>query len=122
MSHVDLCVTRIQQVRVLTSDPELAYAARTRLHRAILACTRLVARRAGLLEPRYPGRCDIPADAPSELRRICEITNRLIDRSQSMCQPSEPLDERWSHGWSEIVAQLDELERNLPKVDSGTQS
>ena len=114
MSHVDLCVTRIQQVRVLATDPELAYAARTRLHRAILACTRLVARRAGLLEPRYPGRYDIPADAPPELRRVCEITNRLIDQSQSICQPSEPLDERWSHGWSEIVSQLDELERSLP--------
>ena len=119
MSHVELCITRIQQVRALTNVPELAYAARTRLHRAILACTRLVARRVGLIEPRYPDRYDIPSDAPFELRRICEITNRLIDRSQSMCQPSEPLDERWSHGWSEIVAQLDELEQSLQKVVNG---
>ena len=120
MSHLSLCTTRIQQVRVLASDPELAYAARTRLRRAVLACTQLVARRAGLREPRYPGRYDLPPGAPPELRRICEITNRLLDRSQSICQPSEPLDDRWSDGWSEILAQLDELERSLPGVEQGT--
>jgi len=114
MSHVTLCTTRIQQVRVLANDPELAYAARTRLHRAILACTRLVARRVGLREPRYPSRYDVAPGAPPALRRICEITNRLLDRSQSICQPSEPLDDRWSDGWSEILAQLHELERSLP--------
>ena len=114
MSHVSLCRTRIQQVRALATDPELAYTARTRLHRAILACTRLVARRAGLREPLYPGRYDVPASASPELRRICEITNRLLDRSQSICQPSEPLDDRWSDGWSEILGQLEQLERSLP--------
>lgn len=113
MSQITLCATRIQQVRVLASDPELAYAARTRLHRAILACTRLVARQAGLREPRYPGTYDVPPGAPPELRRICDITNSLLDRSKSICQPSEPLDDRWTDGWSEILAQLDELERSL---------
>lgn len=113
MSHASLCTSRIQQVRALANDPELAYAARTRLHRAILACTRLVARRAGLREPRFPVRYDVPLGGPPELRRICEITNRLLDRSQSICQPSEPLDDRWSYGWSEILAQLDELERSV---------
>lgn len=113
MSHLSLCISRIKHVRELAGDPELAYAARTRLQRAILACTRLVARRAGLREPLYPGRYDVPPSAPPELRRICEINNRLLDRSQAICQPSEPLDDRWSDGWSEILAQLDELERSL---------
>ncbi len=117
MSRVELCVNRINQVRALTNDPDLAYAARTRLRRAILSCTRLVANSVGLVEPLYPGRYEIPSDAPLELQSICEITNRLIDRSQSMCQPSEPLDERWSDGWSEIVTQLDKLERTLSKVE-----
>ena len=115
MSHADLCRTRIQQVRVLSADPELAYAARTRLHRAILACMRLVAREAGLYEPLFPARYIAPADAPSKLRRICEITNELLDRSNSICQPSEPLDERWSQGWSEIMTHLNELEQVLPR-------
>lgn len=115
MSHTDLCRTRIHQVRALAADPELAYPARTRLHRAILACMRLVAREAGLYEPLFPARYIVPADAPGELRRICEITNELLDRSKSICQPSEPLDERWSQGWSQIVTHLDELEQALPR-------
>jgi hypothetical protein len=31
----------------------------------------------------------------------------------SICQPSEPLDDRWSDGWAEILGYLDELEVEL---------
>jgi hypothetical protein len=103
-------VTRIQGVRAIARDPELAYAARTRLHRAVLSCTRLVARSVGLAEPSFPGRFEVPDEAPLELKRLCEVTNRLLDRSGSTCQPSEPLDDRWSASWSEILRCVDELE------------
>jgi hypothetical protein len=115
MSSPRLCRTRIQQVRALCGDPEVAYAARTRLHRVILACMRLVARESGLTEPQFPSRYTVPIDAPSELQRICEITNQLLDRTRSICQPSEPLDERWAQGWSEILSRLDELQQSLPR-------
>jgi hypothetical protein len=108
-----LCERRIQRVKEIARDPELAYAARTRLHRAILACTRLVAREAGLPEPLFPSRYQTPDNASDQLRRVCELTNQLLDRSRSICQPSEPLDDRWSDGWSEVLGYLDELERTL---------
>lgn len=115
MTSTELCRVRIQQVRALAADPEVAYAARTRLHRAILACTRLVAKKAGLPEPLFPVRYLVPTGTPSELQRICDITNQLLDRTKSICQPSEPLDDRWSQGWSEILSRLDELEQSLPR-------
>jgi hypothetical protein len=108
-----LCDERIRRVREIARDPELAYAARTRLNRAILACTRLVARETGLAEPKFPGRYEPPAEASHHLKRVCDLTNRILDRSRSMCQPSEPLDDRWSDGWSEILDCLDELELSL---------
>lgn len=113
MNRRDLCVARIEQVRILANDPELAYAARSRLHRAILACTDFVAHEMGLSAPHFPNTYEVPANAPYELRRICEVTNYILSRSRSICQPSEPLDDRWSEGWSTILAQLDELERIL---------
>jgi hypothetical protein len=115
MSSTTLCRARIQQVRELAADPEFAYAARTRLHRAILACTRLVAQEVGLPQPLFPARYCIPTGTPSDLQRICDITNQLLDRTKSICQPSEPLDDRWSQGWSEILSRLDDLEKCLPK-------
>lgn len=113
MSDLNSCISRIKHVRLLASDPDLAYAARTRLHRAILACTRLVARRTGLTEPVYPGRYQVPPSAPLELRLISEVSNQLFDRSRAICKPSEPLDDRWLDGWSEILALLDDLERSI---------
>ena len=115
MSSTTLCRARIQQVRALAADPEVAYAARTRLHRAILACARLVAQEVGLPKPQFPVRYCIPTNTSRDLQRICDITNQLLDRAKSICQPSEPLDDRWSQGWSEILNRLDELEKCLPK-------
>lgn len=113
-----LCVKRIQQVREIAGDPELAYAARTRLHRVIIASTRLVASEVGLPEPLFPGRYEAPKNSPDHLRRVCQVTNHLLDRSRSMGQPSEPLDDRWSEGWSEILGHLDELEHCLSAMES----
>ena len=108
-----LCVKRIQQVREIARNPELAYAARTRLYRVILACTRFVARETGLPEPAFPGRYELPEGSSEQLRRICDITNHLLARSRSMCRPSEPLDDRWSEGWHELTSWLDKLEDSV---------
>lgn len=116
MNNRELCIRRIDGVRALAGDPELAYAARTRLHRAILACTRLVASRAELQAPLYPGKYDVAPDASPELKRLCETSNRLVERSRIIGQPSEPLDGRWSDAWSELLAELDELEARLLEV------
>lgn len=111
-----LCKKRIQQVREIARDPELAYPARTRLHRAILACTRLVASETGLPEPLFPGRYELPEVVPDHLRRVCEIANHLLDRSRSLSQPSEPQDDRWFEGWSEVLGYLDDLERSVSAI------
>jgi hypothetical protein len=112
------CLARIQQVRDVASDPDLAYAARTRLQRVILSCARDVAQRVGVAPPLFPGPLEISVDAPENLRRLCDTINRLIDRTRCICQPSEPLDERWSEGWSEILSHLDELERRVSAEQS----
>lgn len=117
MKHSELCIAKIQQVREIAGEPELAYAARTRLQRAILACAHLVAHRAGLPEPGFPGRYEPPSGASMALRRVSELANHILARSRSMCQPSEPLDDRWANNWSEVFRLLDELEQVLRTMD-----
>jgi hypothetical protein len=90
-------------------DHRLAYTARGRLQRVVLACTQHVARQTGYAEPVFPGRYSVPACALAVYQDICEIANRLLDRTQAVCQPSEPLDDRWVQGWAEIVADLRQL-------------
>lgn len=113
MKQAELCIAKIQKVREIARDPELAYAARTRLQRAILSCTHFVAHRAGLPEPPFPGRYEPPSGASVSIRRVCDIANHILARSRSMCQPSEPLDDRWANSWSEVFHLLDELEEIL---------
>jgi hypothetical protein len=108
------CQRRINRALELVAEPELAYAARSRLQRAVLACTRYVAREAGLPEPMFPGRYEMPLSFPERFREICEVANRLLDRTQAICQPSEPLDERWAQGRVEVIAGLQLLRELLP--------
>lgn len=103
------CQRQIDRALELVTEPELAYAARTRLQRAVLACTRYAAREAGLPEPQFPGHYEISPSSSRRLREICEAANRLHDRTQAICHPSEPLDERWTQGRLEVIADLQRL-------------
>jgi len=117
------CLHRISLALELAADPELAYTARSRLQRAVLSCTRYAAREAGLPEPPFPGRYEMSRAHPEILRAICETANRLLDCTQTICQPSEPLDERWTRGRLEIVANLEQLRqiiRQYTNAPAGT--
>jgi hypothetical protein len=107
------CLRRIRRALELVAEPDLAYAARSRLQRAVLACTRYAAREVGLPEPTFPRRYEMPPSSPEGLREICEVANRLLDRTQTICQPSEPLDKRWTQGRVEIIAGLERLQELL---------
>lgn len=114
MEQAPDCQRRIDQALELVGEPELAYAARSRLQRAVLTCTRYAARQAGLPEPQFPGRYELPSSSSARLREICEVANGLLDRTQAICQPSEPLDERWTQGRLEVIADLERLRELLP--------
>jgi hypothetical protein len=110
------CHARIEQVRALAREPDLAYAARTRLQRAVLACIRLAAREKGLPEPEYPGRYEVDGSDRVELQAFCRTCNLILDRSKFVGQPSEPLDDRWRDAWGEVLELLDELEARLSLI------
>lgn len=104
------------------SHMEDAYLARTRLKRAILSCSRLVAEELDLPKPSFPNRLEIPDGSPSSIRHIADRCNRLSESADIVCQPSEPLDERWRSGWSEILADLNQLEQLIQQVPNSVQS
>ena len=119
MDQLGECQRRIDQALKLLGERDLAYAARSRLQRAVLACTRYAAREAGDPEPMFPGRHALSPSSPEKLREICEVANRLLDRTQAICQPSEPLDDRWTQGWVEVITGLERL-RQLLRVTAGS--
>jgi hypothetical protein len=83
----------LDEVLVAGESPELAYQARTRLRRAILALRR--------------GPNDGSSKPPvAESHAIAEITRRLEDRVLNLCQPSEALDTRWRQAWDTVARDI----------------
>jgi hypothetical protein len=109
VNHAAECERRIDEALKLLGERDLAYAARSRLLRAVLACTRYAAHKAGDTEPIFLGRYSISSSSPEKLRTICEVANHVLDRTQTICQPSEPLDDRWAEGWTEVISGLQRL-------------
>jgi len=107
------CIRQINKVREVAAGAEVAYVARSRLSRLILSLVQLVSKECGLeipdrLFPVHPR--EGSSDFSVELACLC---NRLLEASRTLCQPSEPLDERWRSGWSALLDDLDELEMKL---------
>jgi len=114
------CLQNIGAVREAIQDCDMAYVARTRLRRMILACTRLVARQCGCVEPELPGPFHPPAGAAIELREIADICSRIFNSTSNLCQPSEPLECRWRLAWSSLEADMQKLDlllRSLCECD-----
>jgi hypothetical protein len=107
------CRHHIELVRSATNRPEAAYAARTRLKRLILACSRMIAQEYGAEEPVLPGPFKAPPAAPQDAQRIANCCSRLADMAKTLCQPSEPLDIRWRAGWTRVQGELTSLEDAL---------
>jgi len=96
-------------------SPEAAYLARTRLKRLILSCGRVIARENGVIEPALPGPFQAPPGSPLVTHQIAELCSRLSESAEILCQPSEPLDDRWCKGWGEVHNELKLLDRLLAR-------
>lgn len=102
----DECRHHVELVRSAASRPEAAYAARTRLKRLILVCSRMIAQESHLEEPALPGPFKAPPEAPQDVQQIADCCSRLVQSAKNLCQPSEPLDMRWKAGWAWVQAEL----------------
>lgn len=109
------CRQELASVVEAAQSPEAAYLARTRLKRLILACGRTVAHEYGLKEPLLPGPFTAPSDSPLSVREIAACCSRLSEAAEILCQPSEPLDDRWRSGWSDVQTELDLLDSALSR-------
>ena len=90
----------LRTVRDAGELPELAYQARTRLRRALLALER--------------GRRGDPEPGPmGGSEQIKSVVLRLQQQALHICQPSEALDLRWRREWADVRRQLQELESLL---------
>jgi hypothetical protein len=98
MTTKTYCQELLEAVEAAGADPDLAYLARTRVRRALIALER--------------GRSDEPvgllADAPDDIRVL--VTD-LAARATWLCQPSEALDVRWKRDWSGVLRDIAQLRR-----------
>ena len=115
----DKCIRQIHKVREVADGAEVAYVARSRINRLTLSIIQLVAKECGLKIPDRPSPICLPEGTSELLKELAHISNRLLDSSRTLCQPSEPLDERWRLGWSVLLGELDELEVTLNSRPSG---
>ncbi len=120
MKEVDNCLRQIAKVRSVAREEEEPYVARSRLGRLVLAVARLVGRISGGPIPDRPRRLTVPKDASAEVRSLVNLCNQLNDTAKTLVQPSEPLDERWKAGWSELMADLDKIEQHLKVMKART--
>jgi len=104
----DACLKLINQIRESYSNYETAYVARFRLRRLISNCSELVTE---LSSGSYDG-----ALSAEPAQRLSSANSELHDLAQSVCQASEPLDNRWRDEWDRIMRLLDELEKQLSRV------
>lgn len=97
MTTHQYCRKLLDEVERAGRDPQLAYLVRTRLRRALVGLER--------------GRSDetsggLLAEAPTDVR---ELTASLRMRVESLCQPSEALDMRWTREWDSVLAEVARL-------------
>ena len=113
MKEIDNCLRQIAKIRLVAQGEEVAYVARSRLGRLVLGVGQLVGKVSGISVSDRPGRLTVPEDASSDVRGLMNLCNQLNDTAKTLVQPSEPLDERWRTGWSELMAELGHLEHHL---------
>lgn len=89
------CIEMLDAVLEASSDPELAYTARIRLRRALLALDR------GQLTSEGPAQ--LIAVPPDDIRGLVD---GLRERVLNLCQPSEALTGRWEDEWLGVEADL----------------
>ena len=110
---IDKCIRHIHKVLEVADGAEVAYVARSRISRLTLTLIQMVAKECSLKMPDRPSPIYLPQNASELSKELAHICNRLFDASRTLCQPSEPLDERWRSGWSMLLSDLNELEMKL---------
>ncbi len=113
MNMKEECRKQVFLVKESVGDPTAAYVARTRLKRLLLACSRMIAREYGLEEPVLPGPLHVPEGASPPFNELALRCNRLVGAAETLCQPSEPLDDRWRTEWATVAAELEHIDRIL---------
>lgn len=96
MKEIDICLRQVQKIRQVAAGEALPYVARSRIGRLIAGLNAIT----GQLEEH-------------RAKRFEYHSNQVQSISKTICQPSEPLDNRWRAGWSELLRELDELESAL---------
>ena len=116
MNNINLCLDQIKKVQQVGSEEEVAYVARSRIGRLILNVLRLICKTVDASPPNRPGPIQVPLGADEHLRSLINICNHLNETAKTITQPSEPLDERWRAGWSELQSDLIMLEKSLTQM------
>lgn len=109
MATAEQCLEQLDDVFRAARDPSAAYLIRSRLRRAVLSCSRLVADASCVPKPERPG--DFPMVAKTRAMDVdvlgrCE---RIYAIAGELCQPSESFDARWEEGWASLRIELDDL-------------
>lgn len=107
------CLHLIRKVREVAAGEEVAYVARSRIGRLVLALTKLVGKITKIDVGDRPSRIAALEEPSLDVRKLITHCNVLYDTSRILAQPSEPLDERWKKGWSRLLHSLDEIEEHL---------
>ena len=113
MNQIDRCLSQIAAIKDVAAGGAVPYVARSRMGRLTLSIASLVAEEAGLLAPDLPRPIRLQDQAPPELVEIANRCNRLIELAKHISQPSEPLAERWTRGWQELLREVDSIEQRL---------
>jgi hypothetical protein len=96
--------TRLLSEVIAAGDSvDLAYQARTRLRRALLA-----------LERGKHGDSSVAPAAASE--DVARIARQLETRVLRLCQPSEALDARWRREWATVSEEVRTLQRLITEL------
>ena len=118
MKEIEDCLRQLNKVRSVAREEEVAYVARSRLGRLVLAMVRLVGRVAEVPVEDRPLRLASPQDAPPEIQTLVNLCNSLNETTKTLVQPSEPLDQRWRAGWAKLMADLDLIEQHLRVMEA----
>ena len=95
VKEIEDCLRQLNKVRSVAREEEVAYVARSRLGRLVLAMVRLVGRVAEVPVEDRPLRLASPQDAPPEIQTLVNLCHGLNETTKTLVQPSEPLDQRW---------------------------
>ena len=113
MDRVERCLAQIGAIRDVAAGDAVPYVARSRVGRLTLSIASAVAEEAGLAVPDLPGPIRLPDETPEDLLEIADRCNRLLELARHISQPSEPLAERWTRGWQELLEEVGSIEKRL---------